>query len=56
MEISATVDFEAKLEGSMFANPEYEKKSDQWKQCYRAGKAVITAAREEVTAWLKELE
>jgi hypothetical protein len=56
MEISATVDFDAKLEGSMFANPDYEKKSDQWKQCYRAGKAVITAAREEVTAWLKELE
>jgi hypothetical protein len=56
MEISATVDFDAQLNGSMFANPEYEKKSDQWKMCYRAGKAVITAAREEVAAWLKELE
>lgn len=56
MEISATVDFEAALNGSQFANPEYEKKSDAWKMCYRAGKAVITAAREEVATWLKELQ
>lgn len=55
MEISATVDFDATLDGSQFANPEYEKKSDQWKMCYRAGKAVIAAAREEVAVWLKEL-
>jgi hypothetical protein len=55
MEISATVDFEATLNGTQFANPEYEKKSDQWKMCYRAGKAVIAAAREEVATWLKEL-
>jgi|GEM_PF-844589 hypothetical protein len=55
MEISATVDFDARLNGSQFANPEYEKQSDEWKQCYRAGKAVIEAAREEVAAWLKEL-
>ena len=56
MEISATVDFDAQLNGSMFANPEYEKKSDQWKMCFRAGKAVIAAAREEVATWLKELQ
>lgn len=56
MEISATVDFEATLNGAQFANPEYEKKSDQWKMCYRAGKAVIAAAREEVAKWLKEME
>jgi hypothetical protein len=56
MDISATVDFDAQLNGSQFANPDYERKSDQWKMCYRAGKAVITAAREEVAAWLKELE
>ena len=56
MEISATVDFDATLNDlRQFNNPEYEKKSDQWKMCYRAGKAVITAAREEVAAWLKEL-
>lgn len=56
MEISATVDFNAELNGSMFANPEYEKKTDQWKMCFRAGKAVIAAAREEVAIWLKELQ
>jgi hypothetical protein len=56
MDVSATVDFDATLNGSQFANPEYEKKSDQWKMCYRAGKAVITAAREEVAQWLKELQ
>lgn len=54
--VSATVDFDAKLNGSLFANPEYESKPGEWKACYRAGKAVITAAREEAQAWLKELE
>lgn len=54
--ISATVDFDAKLNGSMFANPEYESKSGEWKMCFRAGKAVVQAAREEAEAWLKELE
>ncbi|MDF2191172.1 hypothetical protein [Paraflavitalea sp. CAU 1676] len=54
--ISATVDFDAQLNGSMFANPEYESKSGEWKSCFRAGKAVVQAAREEAQAWLKELE
>ena len=56
LELSASVDFGATLNGSMFANPEYEAKSQEWKMCYRAGKAVIAAAREEAQAWLKELE
>ena len=56
LDISATVDFDAKLNGSVFANPEYEAKSQQWKMCYRTGKAVVEAAREEAQAWLKELE
>ena len=56
LDLSATVDFDAELNGSQFANPEYEKKSDAWKMCFRAGKAVIAAAREEVEIWLKELE
>lgn len=55
LDISATVDFDATLNGEQFANPENEKKSDQWKMCYRAGKTVIAAAREEVELWLKEL-
>src|SRR4051812_20465529 len=37
--ISASVDFDAKLDGgNAFVNPEYEKKSLEWKMCYRAGK------------------
>lgn len=53
--ISATVDFDAQLQGTMFANPEYEKKSAEWKMCYRAGKPVVEAAREEARKWLDEL-
>lgn len=56
LDISATVDFDAQLNGSMFANPEYESKSGEWKMCFRAGRAVVQAAREEAQAWLKELE
>ncbi len=56
LSISATVDFDAKLNGSMFANPDYEAKDGQWKMCFRAGRGVVEAAREEAQAWLKELE
>lgn len=56
LDIAATVDFDATLSGRMFSNPAYESKSPQWKMCYRAGKAVITAAEEEVREWLKEIE
>lgn len=54
--ISATVDFDAQLNGRMFANPEYESKPGEWKALFRAGKEVVTAAREEAQTWLKELE
>lgn len=54
--ISATVDFDAQLTSSnMFVNQEYEKKSPQWKMCYRAGKEVVEAARTEAQKWLDEL-
>lgn len=56
LEVSATVDFDAQLNGSMFANPTYEAKSQQWKMCYRAGKEVVAVAREEAQAWLKEIQ
>jgi hypothetical protein len=56
LEVSATVDFDAALNGNRFANPEYEKKSSWWKMCYRAGKPVIEAAREEAQKWLDELK
>lgn len=55
--VSETVDFDAQLTpGRSFANPEYEKKSAEWKQCYRAGKEVVEAARIEAQKWLNELE
>jgi hypothetical protein len=56
LEISATVDFDAEVNGGQFVNQEYQKKSSWWKMCYRAGKDVVTAAREEAEVWLKELK
>lgn len=53
--ISATVDFHAQLNGREFVNPEYRKKSPQWKMCYRAGEHVVQVAREEAQQWLNEL-
>ena len=62
--LSATVDFGAKLvpcknswqHHSCFADPTYEKKPDEWKRCYRAGKQPVEAARTFATKWLSELE
>lgn len=56
LDVSANVNFDAKLTGTTFSDPQYESKSSQWKACYRAGKEVIGAAREEAKIWLKELE
>lgn len=56
LEMSATVDFDAKLEGRQFADPEYEAKPSEWKMCFRAGREATMAAREEAEAWIKELE
>ena len=57
LRISATVDFDAELDGGRaFKNPEYEKKSNNWKMCYRAGREVIAAARQEAQKWLDDLK
>jgi hypothetical protein len=56
MKGTAEVDFSAKTANGEFIDEEYRRKPGQWKMYYRAGKPVITAAREEVAAWLKELE
>jgi hypothetical protein len=56
LDVSATVNFDAKVAGYSFADPIYESKSPQWKACYRAGREVIAAAREEAQIWLKELQ
>jgi hypothetical protein len=57
LEISASVEFDEELNTGdrKFANPEYERKNDQWKMCYRAGKEVVHAAREFAEKWLAEL-
>jgi hypothetical protein len=59
LEASADVDFNAELVSKgpkmVFANPEYEKKSRDWKFYFRAGREAVAAGRTIATAWLKEL-
>ncbi len=54
--VSKTVDFDAEVSNGMFTKKEYERKSAQWKMCYRAGKEVVEAAQTEAIKWLQELE
>ncbi len=62
--LSGSVDFGAKLvpckdsyqHHSCFADPAYEKKPDDWKRVYRAGKQPVDAARTFATNWVRELE
>lgn len=57
--IVATVDFNAALTAAdkygkkKFTNPEYEKKSQEWKAIYRAGKDVNSVVSAFVKEWLK---
>jgi len=57
--VSADVDFGAKLveaDGKMkFADPDYERKPQEWKWCFRAGKATVESAREVAAMWLEQL-
>jgi hypothetical protein len=56
LDISSSVDFDAELTAThSFVKPEYERKSNQWKMCYRAGKDVVDAARVEAQNWLDAL-
>lgn len=56
---SKDIDFNAQLKNDrgrqIFVNPEYERKSSQWKLYYRSGKAPVEAARNFAKAWLTEL-
>ena len=62
--LSATVDFGAGLvpcrsssqRRACFADPLYEKKPQEWKRCFRAGKLPVEAAQAFATNWLRELE
>ena len=59
LQVTADVDFNAALKEEYrvkkFVNPTYEKKSNEWKMAYRAGKPVVEAARSFVSSWLEEL-
>jgi hypothetical protein len=54
------VDFDAALETGpdqlqRFVNPAYERRSKDWKMCFRAGKPAVDAARAAANQWLKTL-
>jgi hypothetical protein len=54
------VDFDAELEAGAdqrqrFVNPAYERRSSDWKMCFRAGKPAVDAARAAADEWLNTL-
>ncbi|WP_341836015.1 hypothetical protein WJU16_24645 [Chitinophaga pollutisoli] len=57
--LSADIDFNAALvkKGNkmIFEDPALEKRSAEWKQCFRAGPEAVKAARAYAEQWLKEL-
>jgi hypothetical protein len=61
LDLAATVDYDAKLTDAdrygirKFIRPDYEKKSNQWKAIYRAGREVNGVVSAYVRDWLKEL-
>jgi hypothetical protein len=60
LEVTKDVDFDAALKVSynkkVFTRPEYERKSTEWKQAFRAGREITQMARSFATQWLAELE
>ncbi|MCU0354412.1 MAG: hypothetical protein MUD08_11855 [Cytophagales bacterium] len=61
IQTAGSVDFAAELKNGKygkkeFANPAYEKKSDLWKQLYRAGKEPTMAARDFAQQWLNGMK
>ncbi len=61
IETANSVDFAAQTKADKygtkkFVNPAYEKKSDLWKQLYRAGKEPAMAARDFAQQWLVEVK
>lgn len=53
--LTASIDFNARLVDTRFADPALESKPNQWKACYRAGREATEAARAFAAQWLKEL-
>lgn len=57
--VTENIDFSAAVVGKggkkVFVNPEYERKNNQWKMAFRAGKEVVLPAREFVQQWISEI-
>jgi hypothetical protein len=60
LDLTADVDFKAELKEvgkfKVFVNPDYEKKSKDWKLAFRAGKEATDLVRSIATKWLKEIK
>jgi len=60
MDLTANVDYNAELKEKynkkVFVNPDYERKSSEWKMAFRSGKEVTETARDFVQQWLSELK
>ncbi|HMG90381.1 MAG TPA: hypothetical protein VK589_09980 [Chryseolinea sp.] len=60
LQITGDVDFNAALKEEYrvkkFVNRAYEKKPDEWKMAYRAGRPAVEAARTFAKTWLAELK
>ncbi|MGZ8538387.1 MAG: hypothetical protein ACXWV9_09010 [Flavisolibacter sp.] len=60
LDITADVDYNAELKQGpkykVFVNPEYQKKSREWKLAYRSGKVTTDAVRAAAEKWLAEFK
>jgi hypothetical protein len=60
LELTSDIDFNAELKEKnghkVFVNTAYERKSDDWKRAFRAGREAVTAARTFAQNWLNELK
>jgi hypothetical protein len=55
LQVSASVDFNARVVNGRFVDAAYQAKDEQWKRCFRAGKPAVDAAREIAQGWLQQL-
>jgi hypothetical protein len=60
LDVTAGVDYAAATKAAyghkVFVNGTYERKTAEWKMCYRAGREACEAARAFATSWLAELK
>jgi hypothetical protein len=56
VDYSAPTKLNPKNNHQVFTNPAYEKKDNQWKACYRAGRELTDATRAFAKEWLAELK